>query len=178
MVCIYVYAVCALQWWRYSWKKICLSTPSKKKKKKVIHRRSWCYVPKYIVRSWRRALKIARLGLWASGCGDYQAKERECHLPWKMYMSIYFLSSLLLGECGAEGEKKECGKIVTAFLKGNTTTVIPCRTFPNFLSAEHTVLSTYRILLAVSVGVINTFSWVRSVYDKTTSTDKQYSAIY
>lgn len=107
--------------------------------KKVIHRRSWCYVPKYIVSSWRRALKIARLGLWASGCGDYQAKERECHLPWKMYMSIYFLSSLLLGECGAEGEKKECGKIVTAFLKGNTTAVIPCRTFPNFLSAEHTL---------------------------------------
>lgn len=107
--------------------------------KKVIRRRSWCYVPKYIVRSWRRALKIARLGLWASGCGDYQAKERECHLPWKMYMSIYFLSSLLLGECGAEGEKKECGKIVTAFLKGNTTAVIPCRTFPNFLSAEHTL---------------------------------------
>lgn len=138
MVCIYVYAVCALQWWRYSWKKTCLSTPSKKKKK-VIHRRSWCYVPKYIVSSWRRALKIARLGLWASGCGDYQAKERECHLPWKMYMSIYFLSSLLLGECEAEGEKKECGKIVTAFLKGNTTAVIPCRTFPNFLSAEHTL---------------------------------------
>lgn len=138
MVCIYVYAVYALQWWRHSWKKICLSTPSKKKKK-VIHRRSWCYVPKYIVSSWRRALKIARLGLWASGCGDYQAKERECHLPWKMYMSIYFLSSLLLGECGAEGEKKECGKIVTAFLKGNTTAVIPCRTFPNFLSAEHTL---------------------------------------
>lgn len=107
--------------------------------KKVIRRRSWCYVPKYIVSSWRRALKIARLGLWASGCGDYQAKERECHLPWKMYMSIYFLSSLLLGECGAEGEKKECGKIVTAFLKGNTTAVIPCRTFPNFLSAEHTL---------------------------------------
>lgn len=107
--------------------------------KKVIRRRSWCYVPKYIVSSWRRALKIARLGLWASGCGDYQAKERECHLPWKMYMSIYFLSSLLLGECEAEGEKKECGKIVTAFLKGNTTAVIPCRTFPNFLSAEHTL---------------------------------------
>lgn len=44
-----------------------------------------------------------------------------------------------MGECGAEGEKKECGKIVTAFLKGNTTAVIPCRTFPNFLSAEHTL---------------------------------------
>lgn len=135
-----------LQWWGYNRKNS--SAYPHLQKKKVIRKRSWCYVPKYIVSSCRRALKIACLRLWASGCSDYQAKEREFHLPWKMYVSIYYLSCLLTGECGAEGEKKECGKIVTAFfffkgntvfLEGNTTAVISCRIFPYFLSAAHTL---------------------------------------